>query len=114
LAVHVTIALSGVEFLYFLSGLTLLGVGWNFAYIGGTTLLTEAYRPAERALVQGVNDFTIFATVVASSFASGALLHAFGWTGVNTIALPFLATAGIALILLLRRRRGKSELAAAE
>ena len=114
LVVHVTIALSGAEFLYFLSALTLLGMGWNFAYIGGTTLLTEAYRPSEKALVQGVNDFTIFTTVVASSFASGALLHAFGWTGVNTIALPFLTAAAIALILLLRRRREKRELAAAE
>ncbi len=101
LCLHVMIALSGAEFLHFLSALTLLGVGWNFAYIGGTTLLTEAYRPAERALAQGVNDFTIFCTVVASSFTSGALLHGFGWTGVNLLALPFLVLAGVALILLL-------------
>jgi MFS family permease len=114
LAVHVAIAFSGIEFLYFLSALTLLGIGWNFSYIGGTTLLTEAYRPSEKALAQGVNDFTIFTTVVASSFASGALLHRFGWTGVNVIALPFLALAGIALILFLLRRRGRSNLAAAE
>ena len=105
LVAHVAIALSGAEFLYFLSALTLLGVGWNFAYIGGSTLLTEAYRPSERALVQGVNDFTIFSTVVCSSFASGALLHGLGWTGVNAVALPFLAAAGLALILFLFTRR---------
>ena len=114
LVVHVAIAFSGIEFLYFLSALTLLGIGWNFAYIGGTTLLTEAYRPSEKALVQGVNDFTIFTTVVASSFASGALLHGFGWTGVNVVALPFLAFAGIILILFMLRRPGRSDLAAAE
>jgi MFS family permease len=105
LLAHVVIALSGAEFLYFLSALTLLGVGWNFAYIGGSTLLTEAYRPSERALVQGVNDFIIFTTVVCSSFASGALLHGAGWTGVNVVALPFLAVAGLALILFLFTRR---------
>jgi MFS family permease len=105
LLAHVAIALSGSEFLYYLSALTLLGIGWNFAYIGGTTLLTEAYRPSERALVQGLNDFIIFATVVCSSFASGALLHGVGWAGVNMVALPFLAVAGGALILLLVARR---------
>jgi MFS family permease len=113
LAVHVAIALSGVEFLYFLSALVFLGVGWNFAYIGGTTLLTETYRPAERALAQGVNDFSIFCTVVASSFASGALLHNIGWTGVNLAAIPFLAVAGAALIFLLLTR-GKPERPAAQ
>jgi MFS family permease len=105
LLAHVAIALSGAEFLYFLSALTLLGVGWNFAYIGGSTLLTEAYRPSERALVQGVNDFIIFTTVVCSSFASGALLHGAGWTGVNVVALPFLAVAALALVLFLFTRR---------
>jgi MFS family permease len=105
LLAHVAIALSGAEFLYFLSALTLLGVGWNFAYIGGSALLTEAYRPSERALAQGVNDFVIFTTVVCSSFASGALLHTVGWNGVNVVALPFLAVAGLALILFLFTRR---------
>jgi MFS family permease len=114
LVCHVAIALSGNEFLYYLSALTLLGVGWNFSYIGGTTLLTEAYRPSEKAKVQGINDFTIFGTVVVTSLISGALLHGVGWVGVNLFAVPFLLLAGIALILFMLRRRGRGDLAAAE
>ena len=104
LLTHVGIALSGNELLYYFSALVLLGVGWNFSSIGGTTLLPETYRPSEQAKVQGLNDFTIFGTVVASSFASGALLHGLGWIGVNVIALPFLAVAGVLLLYLLRWR----------
>ncbi len=114
LAGHLAIALSGNEFLYYLSALTLLGIGWNFSYIGGTTLLTEAYRPSEKAKVQGVNDFTIFGTVVVTSLISGALLHGVGWVGVNLFAVPFLLLAGIALLLFMLRRRGRGDLAAAE
>jgi MFS family permease len=95
---HVAIALSGVEFLHFASALILLGVGWNFTFLGGTTLVTETYRPSEKAWTQGIFDFTVFTTVVVSSFASGALLHLFGWTGVNILALPLLLAAGAALI----------------
>ena len=95
---HVTIALSGVEFLHFASALVLLGVGWNFTFLGGTTLVTETYRPSEKAWTQGIFDFTVFTTVVISSFASGALLHLFGWTGVNMLALPLLLAAGTALV----------------
>lgn len=94
---HVAIALSGVQFLHFASALVLLGVGWNFMYLGGTTLVTETYRPSEKAWAQGIFDFTVFTTVVISSFASGALLHTFGWTGVNMLALPLLLAAGTAL-----------------
>jgi MFS family permease len=96
---HVAVALSGVEFLHFASALVLLGVGWNFTFLGGTNLLTETYRPSEKAWAQGINDFTIFTTVVIASFASGALLHFFGWTGVNLLALPLLLLAGVALIV---------------
>ena len=95
---HVTIALSGVEFLHFASALVLLGVGWNFTFLGGTTLVTETYRPSEKAWTQGIFDFTVFTTVVISSFASGALLHLFGWIGVNMLALPLLLAAGTALV----------------
>ena len=95
---HVTVALSGVEFLHFASALVLLGVGWNFTFLGGTTLVTETYRPSEKAWTQGIFDFTVFTTVVISSFASGALLHLFGWTGVNLFALPLLLAAGTALV----------------
>jgi MFS family permease len=103
---HVAIALSGVQFLHFASALILLGIGWNFAYLGGTTLVTDAYRPSEKAWTQGIFDFTVFTTVVITSFASGALLHFVGWTGVNLLALPLLLIAGVALIVFLRWRRG--------
>jgi MFS family permease len=98
---HVAVALSGVEFLHFVSALVLLGVGWNFTYLGGTNLLTETYRSSEKAWAQGINDFTVFTTVVFASFASGALLHLFGWTGVNLLALPLLVAVGVMLVVYL-------------
>jgi hypothetical protein len=105
LLVHVAIALSGVEFLHFVSALVFLGVGWNFTFLGGTNLVTETYRPSEKAWAQGVNDFAVFITVVIASFASGALLHSFGWVGVNLLALPLLLAVGTMLIVYLLRQR---------
>lgn len=102
---HVAIAVSGIALLHYYSALILLGVGWNFLYIGGTTLVAETYSPAERAKAQAANEFIIFGVVAAASFSSGALLHLFGWTWVNVGALPFLALAGLALLWLLPRRR---------
>jgi len=97
LAVHVIISLSGQALLHFLSALILLGIGWNFLYVGGTMLLTETYRPSEKAKVQALNDFSVFGAVVVASFSSGWLMHGFGWMGVNLIALPFLAVTAIAI-----------------
>ncbi len=111
LAGHVGIALSGVELLHFTSALVLLGVGWNFSFIGGTALLTEAYRPSEKAKVQATNDFLILGVVVAASFASGGLLHHLGWTGVNLTVLPFLLVAGAMIAALAVRSRPKPSLA---
>lgn len=88
---HIAIALPGVEFLHFLSGLILLGIGWNFLFISGTTLLTDAYRPSERFKAQATHDFIMFGAVATASFSSGALLDAYGWDAVNIAALPFLA-----------------------
>lgn len=102
---HVAVALSGVEFLHFASALILLGIGWNFTFLGGTNLLTETYRPSEKSWAQGINDFTIFTTVVIASFASGALLHVFGWVGVNLLALPLLLAVGTMLFIYLMRQR---------
>ncbi len=94
---HVVISLSGLALLHFISALILLGVGWNFLYVGGTTLLTETYRSAEKAKVQALNDFLIFGVVVIASVASGWLMHGIGWMGVNLAALPFLAATAIAI-----------------
>ncbi len=79
----------GIEFYNFWLGLVLLGLGWNFMFVGGTTLLTEAYRPEEKSKVQAANDFIVFGTVATASFSSGALQDAIGWSAVNAaVALP--------------------------
>jgi hypothetical protein len=70
-------------------------------------LLTETYRPSEKSWAQGINDFTVFTTVVISSFASGALLHLFSWVGVNLLALPLLLVVGLALIAYMLWRRAE-------
>lgn len=87
LLTHVFIAMSGVAFLHCVSGLVLLGLGWNLLYVGGSTLLTETYRPSERAKVQAFNDFMIVGVVAVSSFSAGALNEAFGWRGLNLVAV---------------------------
>jgi MFS family permease len=96
----VGVALSGVEMIHFWWALLLLGVGWNFLYIGGTTLLTEAYRPSERAKAQGVNDMFIFTTMATSSFSSGLLLNISGWQLLNHVALIFITVIGLAALYL--------------
>jgi MFS family permease len=85
------IALAGVAVANFWWSLVLLGVGWNFLYIGGTTLLTETYRPEERAKAQGLNDQMIFIVMAISSFTSGMTVTAAGWERVNLLALPLVA-----------------------
>jgi len=96
----VAIALSGVDLMQFLSALLLLGIGWNFMYTGGTTLLTSAYRPAERIKVQGFMDLCVFSVMVTSSASSGVLLFVNGWTVLNLLAAPFvLLVLGTALWL---------------
>ncbi|GGE77839.1 MFS transporter [Stappia taiwanensis] len=83
------VAISGVEVAHFWVALVLLGLGWNFGFIGATAMLTGVYRPAERNQVQAVNDFIVFGFVAAASFSSGALLDAFGWATVNWLVFPF-------------------------
>ena len=105
LFVAVAADLSGLGFWNFWAGLAILGVGWNFLYVGGSTLLTEGYQPAERSKVQGLNDFLIFGTVAASSFMSGTLHNAFGWTAVNYGVLPLVGVTLAATLWLMGRRR---------
>ncbi len=101
------VALSGVELTQFYVALMLLGVGWNFGFIGATAMLTAAHAPEERAKVQGANDFLVFGLVAVASFSSGALMDGVGWEAVNLAMAPFLALAGSALIwIALARRRG--------
>ncbi len=85
------LALTGLALTQFWGALVLLGVGWNFGFIGATALLTECYRPSERAKVQALNDFLVFGTVALASFGSGQLLHTAGWGGINVGMLPLVA-----------------------
>ena len=70
--------------------LFLLGLGWNFTFIGATTLLTHSYRPEEKAIAQGFNDLLVFATMTITAASSGALLQAFGWSTLNLAIMPTL------------------------
>ena len=108
--ITVAVDLAGLHFLNFAIGLFLLGVGWNFMFIGATTLLTETYEASERAKVQGFNDFLIFGTITLAAVGSGNLLHYFGWTIVNYGVLPFLC---IVLGLVLWQARSEARQAAA-
>ncbi|MGH8660185.1 MAG: MFS transporter [Burkholderiales bacterium] len=101
----VAIALSGVDVMHFWVALVLLGIGWNFMFVGATALLTECHTHAERAKVQGVNDAAIFVTMIVTSLASGALFTIQGWYAMNLWALPVLALTGAALMWLAWMRR---------
>ena len=106
-ALCVAVALSGVLVVNFWWALLLLGVGWNFLYVGGTTLLTECYRVSEKAKAQGTHDFLVFLTTATSSFSSGLLMNSNGWQMLNYAALPVLAVIGAAIAwLALKRRAG--------
>ena len=99
------IALMGLERLHFWGALILLGVGWNFSFIGATALLTESYRPAERAKVQALNDLLVFGTVALASFGSGRLLHTAGWDAINAGMLPLVAAVLLMLAAQAWRQR---------
>lgn len=104
----IIVALSGIDLMQFLVALTLLGVGWNFLFIGGTTLLTEAYRPEEKTSAQGAMDFCVFTTMTVTSFSSGALVTTQGWTWLNVGSLlPVAVTAAGLAWLAWHARRAK-------
>jgi MFS family permease len=104
--IAVVVALDGVSVAHFVAALALVGIGWNFMYTGGTTLLTETYEPSEKARTQGLNDFIVFATMGVSSVSSGALVTTTGWQTMNRAALPILAVIAVAVLwLILMRRR---------
>lgn len=95
IASAITVTLSGIAFVQFWGGLVLLGLGWNFMFIGGSALLTTTCRPEEQAKTQALNDFLIFTTATTASFSSGALHSSFGWVAVN---LGVVAPLGIAFL----------------
>jgi predicted MFS family arabinose efflux permease len=101
----VAIALSGIAVANFWWALVMLGIGWNFTYIGGSTLLTETYRPSEKAKVQGTNEITIFGVQALSSLSAGVLVNTRGWETINYVALPLIACAAAASLWLAAKRR---------
>ncbi len=107
------IALSGLEVAHFWWAMVVLGMGWNFLYIGGTTLLTETYRPEERAKAQGANDQAIFIMMMISSFTSGMTVTTAGWERVNLLAAPMVGAVVLALVWAMLRQRAERRAAAA-
>ncbi len=100
------VGMAGITVAHFWTALILLGVGWNFAFIGATALVTECHRPEERNKVQAFNDFLIFGSMAIGSFASGKLLATLGWVWVNQVVFPpILLAAALLLWLTLKQRR---------
>jgi len=103
------VAMQGVELGNFYVALILLGLGWNFGFIGATTMLASAHEPNERGRMQGLNDLLVFGGVTLASLASGGLMNCSGgdavtgWSAVNMAMIPFLALAGGSLIWLVMR-----------
>ena len=107
LTVSGIVGIAGPDLLNFWGALVILGLGWNFGFIGATAMLTTTYLPAERGRVQGLNDFLVFGAVALASLLSGTLLTAAGWTTVNAVVFPVVAVAliGLGWLALIHRRK---------
>jgi MFS family permease len=105
-AVGAIIGLSGITAVHFWATLIVLGVGWNFAFVGASALVLETHRPQERNKVQAFNDFLVFGMMAVGSFSSGQLLASFGWSAVNMVVFPpiVLGLVVLALVSLAKRR----------
>lgn len=102
------VALNGQLYAHFLIGLVLLGIGWNFLYIGSTTLLTAVYLPAEKGMIQGINEFLVFSATAFTALSSGYLHHTLGWEILNRYTIPVVCFAACMIVLLgwqLRQRQ---------
>jgi MFS family permease len=97
LVVAAAIDLAGINVWNFRVGMLLVGVGWNFLFVGATTLVTTTYRPAERGKAQALNDFLVFGTTAVASLFAGILQQAWGWGALNYLALPLIAVALLAV-----------------
>jgi MFS family permease len=110
--VAIGFALSGITVAHFWWSMVVLGVGWNFLYIGGTTLLTQTYRPEERARAQGTNEQAIFIVMAVSSISSGFTVTTAGWERVNLFALPLVAVVAVAIVWYALHQRAQRAAAA--
>lgn len=100
----VAVGLGGIDVMHFWGFLILLGVGWNFGFLGGSALVLECHRPEEKTRVQSLNDFVVFGLMAFGSFTSGGVLAAYGWSAVLWVSLVPLALAGLALAVALNRK----------
>jgi len=105
IALTAVVGLAGITVAHFWSALVLLGVGWNLAFIGATTMVTQCHRPHERNKVQAFNDFLIFGSMAVASFSSGQLLEYLGWQAINEVIFPTILVAGAMLVWLALRKR---------
>ncbi len=101
----VAVNLTGVAAAQFGGALVLLGLGWNFLFVGGSTLLTRTYRPEEKAKVQATNDLFVFTTVAATAFTSGAIHETLGWEALNLAVVPPLVLVLLAVLRLRGHQR---------
>jgi len=97
------LAASGISFHHYLGALLLLGVGWNFLFVGGTSLLPSVYKDSERFRVQGLNDVMVFGTQATAALSAGAVLSWLGWSGLLFVAVPFLVLHGALMVIWLTR-----------
>jgi MFS family permease len=104
IALSAAIGLMGVDVAHFWATLILLGIGWNFGFVGASALVLECHRPEERTRVQSLNDFLIFGTMAVGSFASGSLLTSAGWNTVLVVSFVPLVLAVLALATMLSPR----------
>ncbi|NKB61525.1 MAG: MFS transporter [Gammaproteobacteria bacterium] len=105
-----SVNLFGQSYWHFLVALMLLGVGWNFLFVGGTTLLTEVYRPEEKGKIQGLNDFLVFSVVSATALGSGYLHFVLGWEILNKVTFPaVIFAAAIVVLLFISGKRSRQE-----
>ena len=93
LIISALINLFGQSYVHFFTSLVLLGIGWNFTFIGATQLVSLTYRPQEKGKVQGMNDFMVFTTAAIASLFAGQTVETIGWMWVNLISLPLIAVA---------------------
>ena len=107
LMVCAIVAHTGIALWNFWGALILLGIGWNFGFIGATAIIASSYRPQEADKVQGFHDIILFSTVAMSSFASGKVFNAFGWAAMNLLIWPVTIMCLILLLLLIRRSSAK-------
>ena len=105
IALTAVVGLAGITVAHFWSALVLLGVGWNLAFIGATTMVTQCHRPHERNKVQAFNDFLIFGSMAVASFSSGQMLEYLGWQAINEVIFPTVLAAGAMLVWLALRKR---------